>query len=175
MASNDLQAERRAIRARIEAAFHGVTRNGGVSWSEAIVIDDYGSPEEERAARASDCDRPWMDLVNDPQWQPEDYAVYSYLDPIGFRYYLPAAMVKCLEVEAERDGPWLALAVTLETFDDRKGEPKQQWSLLNESQRRCVAAFLRFMVAWDTLHRGLDMVGWQEALDSYWGTFPAEE
>jgi hypothetical protein len=49
----DLQSEQREALAKIYAAFDGVTREGGVSWSETCVIDDYGTMEERlRGGRA---------------------------------------------------------------------------------------------------------------------------
>ena len=86
-------AERDALLAEIHEAFPGGSRQGGVSWSEADVIDDYGSPDQRAAARARDRDTRWQDLVDDPNWNPSDGGHWSFLDAIGFRYYLPAAMV----------------------------------------------------------------------------------
>ena len=41
----------------VKTEFADVTREGGVSWSEGYVIDDYGSKEERAAARAKDKDQ----------------------------------------------------------------------------------------------------------------------
>lgn len=80
---------------QIESAFKGVSRQGGVSWHEAEAMDDYASPEELAIARLKDTDRRWQDLVNDPRWPAYDCpASWSFLDPIGFRYYLPAALIR---------------------------------------------------------------------------------
>lgn len=40
-----LEEEQAAVEAQIRAAFKGVTRDGGVSWSEAESIDMYETEE----------------------------------------------------------------------------------------------------------------------------------
>ncbi len=81
--------------ALIFETFKGVTREGGVSWAESKVIDDYGSETEQLEARATDKDTCWEDLANDPDWEPfPGIGGFNFLDAIGFRYYLAATMVK---------------------------------------------------------------------------------
>lgn len=81
-------AERKAaLIEEINAAFDGVSREGGVSMSEAEVIDDYGSDEERAQARARDTESRWQDISDEQlalNWP------ISFFDPIGFRYYMPA-------------------------------------------------------------------------------------
>lgn len=90
-----LNEAQKSLIAGIEAAFEGVSREGGISWSEAEALDAYAPPAEQAAARAKDGERRWQDLVDDPTWPSYDNpASWSFLDPIGFRYYLPAALVR---------------------------------------------------------------------------------
>jgi hypothetical protein len=81
----------------IKTEFADVTRKGGVSWHEGWVIDSYGSDEECAAARLEDTDQNWMELVENPDWEPGAiWAPWSFLDPISIRYYFVAAMVRYL-------------------------------------------------------------------------------
>ena len=84
-------AERKAaLIEEIVAAFDGVSREGGVSMSEAEVIDDYGSDEERATARLSDTEARWQDV---PDEQLALNWPFHFFDPIGFRYYTPAYLV----------------------------------------------------------------------------------
>jgi hypothetical protein len=71
----------------INRAFDGVTREGGVSFHEADVIDNYGSKQERTKARKLDTDECWQDV---PEKDIENDCILSFLDPIGFRYYMAA-------------------------------------------------------------------------------------
>jgi hypothetical protein len=81
----------------VEEAFAGVTRGDGISLHEAIAMDDYATPETRAAARAQDHDTDWHDVPNNVL--SAHCEVFSYLDPAGYRYYLPAAMLLCLSAE----------------------------------------------------------------------------
>ena len=62
-----LRAEQRAVEAQIREAFRGVTRDGGVSWRQALIRDiddDTGCPT------SWDTDR-WEELVDDATWEPD--------------------------------------------------------------------------------------------------------
>jgi len=83
----------------IEDSFAGVTRGGGITLHEAIAIDDYASPEEQAIARAKDIDIDWHDAPSDVI--TSNCSFFSYLDPISYRYYLPAAMMLCLNDKGE--------------------------------------------------------------------------
>src|SRR5207245_238190 len=68
---------------------------------EALVIDEYGSQQERSAARGLDTERSWED-VSEADIERSDSAL-SFLDPIGFRHYLPAYMVWTLIHYADSD------------------------------------------------------------------------
>ena len=74
-----------------------MTREGGISWSEADAIDDYASQWERQCAREKDTDKSWMEVATDPDWQiGYRGSNWSFLDPVGIRYYLAAAMARHL-------------------------------------------------------------------------------
>ena len=82
---------------KLKSAFQGVTRDGGISWLQADVIDDYGSAWDREYARTKETDFSWMDVAHDPAWtiQYRD-SNWSFLDAIGFRYYIAAAIARHL-------------------------------------------------------------------------------
>ena len=86
-----LYTERKAaLVEEIIAAFDGVSREGGVSLSEAEVIDDYGGAGERWLARQQDKDTRWEEITIE---QLRGMWPSIFLDPIGFRYYMPAFLL----------------------------------------------------------------------------------
>jgi hypothetical protein len=167
MTPEDLEREKRALLAEIDAAFAEVDRAGGISWSESRVLDDYGSPEEQVEARRSDKVRHWRDLAENPQWNPEPGSGgFSFLDDIGFRYYLPAAMKRCI---AHGHDVGLRFHLTIEAvgLDTWKIE---KWSILDEPQRRCVASFVEYMIEQSRTLEWSDLAveWWTQTRDGYW-------
>lgn len=90
-----------ALIAEVNAAFDGVSREGGVSLHESYVIDDYGSEAQRLEARKLDTEMRWQDVPD------EDIAAgdscLSFLDEIGFRYYIPAYIVWSLHNMDDED------------------------------------------------------------------------
>jgi hypothetical protein len=76
----------------IYAAFKDVSREGGVSWREALIMDAHG---DESPVSYRDRDEHWHDLIWDRSWDSDmGTAPWAFLDALSFRYYLPAAMVR---------------------------------------------------------------------------------
>lgn len=172
--SSDLQSNRDTIVQEIQTAFADVTRDEGVSWSETEVIDMSGSEEARRAARAQDTDRNWTELIDDPQWNAPGIGGFSFLDPAGFRYYLPAAMIRSIRDDWQGD---LTFHLTLPSnpanphHNLRMGNHRiERWSSLNERQCKCIARFLRYMIARDEQRHPANSE-WREPYDSYWHRF----
>lgn len=161
-----LKPEQQAVEAQIRVAFHGVTRDNGVSWSEsAIVVDGDGSGRTSEQARDLDNEACWEDLVDDPAWIHEPgMGGFHFLDPIGFRFYLAPAMIRCTR---EIGGELVSYALMI---DDEYSI--EQVSLLTAPQRSAVGRFVRFMIA---AHQavGNDLYGepWQQADRHYWRAF----
>jgi len=148
----------------IKTAFKGVTREGGVSWSETVVIDDYGTREERAAARTRDKDKTWLEIANDPKW---DFNVglgrHNFLDPIGFRYYLPAAMMAVLTRAIDTSSLELSLR-SADEFDINKR------SLLNDRQLACVKHFIKHMI--HETNNTSSQQNWRKLYESYWKQIP---
>ena len=119
---------------QIKVAFEGVTREGGVSWSEADAIDDYALPELRAAAKASDLDENWMEVAIDANWRIDDFdSNWSFLDDIGFRYYIPAAMMRHLVLDKD----------VLEPIRLTPPDCLDQW-IFNDAQSQAIANYVRY-------------------------------
>ena len=75
---------------QIADAFSSVRREEGISLHEAHVIDRYGTKQQRSEARKLDTDKHWNE-VPDAQIE-KSTSVLCFLDPIGWRYYIPAYM-----------------------------------------------------------------------------------
>src|SRR5690349_23011941 len=134
-----LQKERDRLVEEIKAAFANVTREGGISWSESDVVDAYGSKDQRARAREIDRDLSWTELVDDESWEDSPgVGGWSFLDAIGFRYYLPAAMLRQLHGKGVDAFPF-HLTLSKWFLADYT---RSQWSLLDERQARCVRDFV---------------------------------
>jgi hypothetical protein len=160
-----LREEATQVEEQIRRAFHGVTRDGGLSWSGALVADRHGSPEEIVAAAAQDKDSCWEDLVDDPDWDEEPgMGGFNFLDPIGYRYYIAPAMIRCTRrgygefvgYALEIDGPFREEVV----------------SAITEPQARAIARFVRFMIVTHAAE-GDEIYGdsWRVAYRLHWRRF----
>jgi len=180
------EQRKQAVIEEITAAFDGVSREGGVSLSEAWVIDDCGSDKKRAKARKKDAETRWQDV-------PEKDIAYgssclSFFDEIGFRYYLPAYIVWCLRHIDNEDTNDLIFesnsycSIIYHLTDD--GPDLHQYrmarfALFTPEQSRAIAHFLEFDVEksikihgelWrsEMLSEGFS----QEELDQFW---PQEE
>jgi hypothetical protein len=155
--------------------FRGVTREGGVSWSESEMHDRGASEKECLEARQADKEVGWEELANDTEWEPfPGTGGFIFLDAIGFRYYLPAAMVKCLRAEYWGSGI-LEFHLDLPMMWQRNYTLKQ-WSKLQTAEIQCVCVFLKCMIAIeneqsmapDCTPWGEFWSSWDHAYRSYW-------
>ena len=146
---------------------------------------ESGDPEE----LFHDQDKCWQDLVEDWQWKMSpEHGGFSYLDPVGFRYYLPAAIIMSLA-----DPECFEISTTLTIPNDSIGDfdwhvyKLEKWSGLNERQRSCVKRFVAYKMAVADAKRGArfkdiqpDLIDlnvmeimkshepWRRAYQSYW-------
>jgi hypothetical protein len=154
--------------------FRDVTLEGGVSWSESIAFDKYNSEREWQAARGKDCEPGWEVLANDPDWEPfPGGGGFHFLDAIGFRYYLPAAMIKKLKGEYGRCGDIdFHLELPKRKLRDYRLE---QLSALQPTEIQCICEFLKCMIVVDRAltdpepeWRKYSPNSWEEAYGSHW-------
>ena len=159
-AEKQLEREARAVEAQIREAFKGVSRAGGVSWSESVADDRYDPHRAE--ARALDTEQRWEDLVDDPSWDHQPgIGGFNFLDPIGYRYYIAPAMIRCIR---KRCGEFVSYALGIDG-DFKRGRV----SLVDARQAHVIARFVRFMIA---VHAAADdeIYGraWRDAYLGYW-------
>jgi hypothetical protein len=158
--SPNLIEEQRAVDAEIREAFKGVTREGGISWTEAEVIDGYGSDEARAEARASEKERSWEELIDLPDWSLF-MSNWSFLDAIGFRYYIAPAMIHNLQHGLDGMGEAMCYALTIDS-----AYRQSMIALLTSKQSAAVARFLRFMIA--AVSDDIDRETWDRAYKSHW-------
>lgn len=165
-----LPRERDSLKVEIYEAFCDVNREGGVSYREAGVLD-WGGTEVERAeARAWDTESHWTELVDDRTVIVECDACWFFLDPIGFRYYLPVALIRSLYYNRAQHSRDYGIQFHLTLSEDRRERFLHKWSLLDLRQRRCIRRFIKYMIAYHKNDGGSEWEGWQASLDSYWCT-----
>lgn len=172
------EGERDSLVDEIRAAFAGVRREGGVSWRQAEIDDMYGHDDY---VDYVDTDACWEDLVENRDWRPDaGVGGWAFLDATGFRYYLPAGMIRAVDGQAD-------FAYYLRCEDDESEYPDfklSKWTLLDDRQQRCVARFLRYMDAkerppLEVIEGKPELAGWRAdnvtdwklAYDSYWSQF----
>jgi hypothetical protein len=155
----------------IEAAFDGVSRDGGVSLHEADVIDDYGSIHQRYKARKLDTESRWQDV---PASDIEHFNwIFPFLDAKGGLYYLPAYMSWSLRNYRTSDS-WSHSFLIYHLESHNRSDYSIEFELLNPAQKRAIAHFLQFAAEyqeeWDELNPFDEEVA-QSALNSYWNQF----
>jgi len=154
----------------IRRAFSDVSRDDGVTLHEALVIDNYGSDAERSAARQLDTDCRWQDVPD--HLIEENDSVLCFVDPKGFRYYLPAYMVWSLRNYEKSEGfshnhPICCLGLG-ESGSIRQWD-LERFEVFNDEQATAICEFLRFMAQQDEDTVCVDDA--RSALDTYWGKF----
>jgi hypothetical protein len=180
--ADDLSEIRRQLLDEIYRVFAGVHRDGGVSWSQADALDDWGATIDSTMwARKQDTESGWEDLVSDQEWITDKmYGGFCFLDPIGFRYYLPAAMVR--GINEGTDFLHFHLRPTRPVNPEEGVDSiDEQTSLLTVEQKRCVAHYLlyfrRVVVEFEKRVQPLPHPGLSEPgdidlmIEEYWGQY----
>ncbi len=161
------ERQKRLLRA-IEEAFAGVELGDGVSLHETVVIDLYGSLEEQRAARAPDEKRDWRKLVTDPELvRINGVGGLSFYDAAGLRFHLPAYLSLAVKKFRRKYAPAVldSLLFHLTHFCEYNLD---RFSILDGSQRQCVREVLMFLRdEYDP-----DSAELEEAIRGYWSSSP---
>lgn len=161
---------------QIEKAFAHVSRDDGITLHQARVIDNYGDQQEQQRARVLDTDTHWsqVDVLNIDLAG----ACLTFLDDVGYRYYLPAYMTATL-THAYRDICDEVIDSNVYdhvvySLDKHTQADHARYALLTPPQSRCVARFLAFDMELDPFYTTDDWVvdtSNYKALDRYWKKF----
>jgi hypothetical protein len=167
---DELATIRDSVINEIRAVFNGVLREDGVSMHEAEVIDAYGSDEQRARARSRDTELDWENIgAQDIERHSQ---ILPFLDPKGFRYYLPAYMVWALQNFGNSDS--LSVDNTIYALQLPAKRNLREWQLerfkaFNRKQAYAILRFLRFMVDYS---RGYaDEGAAYDAITGYWNQF----
>lgn len=161
--------EIREIISALEAAFAGVSR-GAVTIHEAEVIDDYGSKDERNEARTRDPELDWRHI---PDSSIEKCAnALTYLDPVSWRFYLPAYVRFGLRWFHDPRG-WI-IDHAIYSLDPGKARTPadtrlDQFATLDAAQANVIRRFLEFASRNDA---HCDAVVAKQALERYWSDLP---
>jgi hypothetical protein len=147
---SELARAQKSILAAIESAFGGVTRDGGVSWSEAEALDHYAPPAECEAARALDRESRWQDLIEDPEWPGYDSpSTWGFLDPIGYRYYVAVALTRVVMLRPTvQVDTGIGLRLSRMCLDQLVELDAQQIHVLERAARFMIAIGRRRQIEW---------------------------
>jgi hypothetical protein len=154
----------------ITSAFNGVSREGGVSLHETRVLDGLGSESEMIEARAKDIDAKWQDVPDSAIEKP--LLSLNFLDPIGFRYYIPAYMI--WEIRIISGEKWVdcnthgAAAFALTPRGREPAIEAANFVALTKEQSHAIYLFLRFCADFDDEFARKRA---QAAIDKYWIRF----
>ena len=140
---SDVEVIRDQLIADIEAAFREVERGAGETLREADW-EGAGTEDQRGEARSLDTDRTWLEIPDDVIDRHE--AALTFVDPEGFRYYLPAFMRWALRHYHDSDR--ITVDTAIYNLCPSKGSPqrsKERFELFNEEQSKVICRFLRLM------------------------------
>ena len=165
------EQKKAALIEEIISAFDGVAREDGVTLHEAMALDNYGGPEERRKARAQDTESRWQD-VPDEDIRSSD-AVLNFLDPKGFRYYIPAFLVWYLTYLDNEDPDFWSNnfdSVDFQLEAGRTGDIDDHYlskfTFLTPTQSKAIAHFLVFLAEREKSYRAEEEALRQEQISS---------
>jgi hypothetical protein len=151
----------------IETAFFEVERGEGMTLFEGD-LEGAGSEADLRFARARDTYATWRDI---PDHVIDRYfSALSFLDPQGFRYYIPAFMRFALRHYQDSTSPAIDYAIYhLGQRSVQREHKEARFTVLDESQTGVICRFLRFMAEYTD--GNADEAAARQALEGYWGQF----
>lgn len=135
--------QRDAIEQKIRKAFSGVTLGSGISLRQAAVIDNFGDAvtDEEFSLPLSEETTNW----NHVTFAELERGNVAHLDPLGFRFYLPAFMISLIDAY---DSPSMRVIGTLSALYPRDHIAEyymQRYECLSYEQKQAVACFLQVL------------------------------
>ncbi len=156
----------------VKKAFTGVKLNGGVSLKQAEAIDNFSVG----ISKAEFNRFPITETTNDWSLIPGDildkFEFVAHLDAKGFKYYIPAFMIRLL---SNYDDSMMIIG-TLGGLYPKKDSWEycmERYSLFNDEQQKAIAQFLTALPELvDLDHEDIKVV--ERALRNYWSDFLLE-
>ena len=122
---------------------------------ELMAEIDARNPRKNSDLESSfhDRDTRWADIIEDPEWCIEgEQGGIHWVDSIARRYYLPAALIRCLDdpgsfefaPELTCHRPGAPGSEFMGGLDDCVARFEEGWSALDKRQKLCVKAFVKF-------------------------------
>ena len=140
----------------INEKFRDVSRENGVSYQAALRIDDYEDIDIVTFKYTDENDKSWNEVPD--EYIRDGYSVLSFLDEIGYRYYIPAYMTWYLRnmfIDNEgdpviRSNTFEYLIYSLGGVDaDSSWLKNNKFSIFNRDQSRSIAKFIMFSAWFD--------------------------
>lgn len=150
----------------IESNFKEVSRAGGISLHQAKVLNNRGTDEEFNLALSLDTDKHWSEIDNITLEKHSD--TLFFLDPIGFKYYLPAYINYGLaDIDANHRVNDMLYSITdLLLIDCTKDEnTNYRTSLFTEEQKKAISHFLMIIIL---IGNYIDIKAALNAVIKYW-------
>jgi hypothetical protein len=156
-----------ALLKEIASAFAGVSRTGGSSWTDALAMGHMGVPHVTFPVTHREDDATWLDVANDRTWDPSpNFGGFGYLDAIGYRYYLAAAMYRAVR---ERDPGELVYRLELPFKTKARRQHLSKWILTRRQHEVALKVAVFFRDAMYAQNRDYEFDEWQRVIDSWRG------
>lgn len=155
------------IRNVIETAFSGVTLDGGLSLEQTKVVDNYGrgvTAEQFTNLPNSEVTGDWRKI---PLSLLDEAECIAHLDTKGFKYYIPALMLRLLD---NYDSSSMMSIGTISFLYPREGSWEYSYSELNEQQNQAIALYLEALPGLVELETE-DKTRVEKALNNYWSKY----
>lgn len=145
----------------INNAFENVMIEKGLSLHQARAIADYSDKAGVLAARLLDPEIRWQDIQDDKIIRFNDSM--TFLDPEGFRFYLPYFIIYALRHYDPRTGQIDADGI-IWALTDTSGYYSECLAILSAKQRAAAAAFLNFVSLYTDSYSSRQI---EEAINQY--------
>jgi uncharacterized protein DUF6714 len=160
-----------AVLRDIEEAFAGVPP-GRITIHEAEAIDLRAPADERAAERRRDPEQDWLEVPDASIGECQD--ALAFLDPAGWRFYIPAYMRWSIRHLGDGGSSMVPdhtiYSLALSPDAGLRAHQLERFRTLDVRQSRAVCRFLRLMAATEEV----DCLVAGEALASHWARFCSE-
>lgn len=155
------------LKNEVDRAFSGVKLDGGISLNQTKVIDNYGrdcTDEQFAALPLKEVTDDWNKI---PTIVLDGAECLAHFDRRGFKYYIPALMLRLLE---NYDSTSMMTIGTLSILYPQTESWDYLYSLLSPEQSMAIANYLQSLPSLIELE-GEDRKIVERALRNYWSKF----